>query len=100
MMMTSGYEGWPMVMMEAMPMGCCCISFDSFSAINDIIEDGYNGRVVPNNNIKKYAKYLSELMLDDNQRIMMSINAIESSKRFTLEKIGKQWHKLYEELTV
>lgn len=99
MMMTSGYEGWPMVMMEAMPMGCCCISFDSFGAINDIIEDGYNGCIVPNNNIKKYAKCLSELMLDDKKRITMGVNAIESSKRFTLEKIGEQWHKLFEEMT-
>ena len=99
MMLTSSYEGWPMVMMEAMPMGCCCISFDSFGAIYDMVDDGYNGRVVPNNNLQNYASCLSELMLDDEKRIMMGINAIESSKRFTIEKIGTRWHNLYESLT-
>ena len=99
MMLTSSYEGWPMVMMEAMPMGCCCISFDSFGAVFDMIDDGYNGRIVPNNNLKKYAIYLSELMLNDEKRIMMGTNAIESSKRFSIEKVGKRWHELYETLT-
>ena len=100
LMLTSSYEGWPMVMMEAMPMGCCCISFDSFGAVYDVIDDEYNGRIVPNNNLKKYAQYLSELMLDDEKRIMMGTNAIESSKRFTMEKVGKRWHELYEEMMV
>lgn len=98
-MLTSGYEGWPMVLMEAMPMGCCSISFDSFGAIYDIIEDGYNGKIVPNNDIHSYYKVLSEIMLDNSKRTEMSIHAIESSHRFTMEIIGKRWRELYSELS-
>lgn len=96
---TSGYEGWPMVLMEAMPMGCCCLSFDSYDAIHDIIEDGYDGRIIPNNDIKGYAKCLKELMSDEEKRITIGINAIESSHRFSMDIIGKRWHDLFEELT-
>ena len=95
---TSGYEGWPMVLMEAMPMGCCCLSFDSYDAIHDIIDDGYNGLIISDNDINGYAKCLSELMLNEEKRITMSINAIESSHRFSMENIGERWRNLFVEL--
>lgn len=99
MMLTSGYEGWPMVLMEAMPMGCCCLSFDSFGAINDIIIDGVNGRIIHENNLNEYASCLTELMLNDDKRIKMGINAIDSSQQFSMNNIGKLWKELYVELT-
>ena len=95
---TAGYEGWPMVLMEAMPMGCCCLSFDSYDAIHDIIKDGHNGRIIPNNDIKRYTKALMELMLDNEKRSEIGIHAIKSSCQFAMEKIGEQWHRLFEEL--
>jgi len=91
MMSTAAYEGWPMVMMEAMPMGCCCLGFDSYDAIHDIIEDGVNGRIIPNNDIKGYYQALSDLMQDENKRIAIGKSAIESSKRFSMDIIGKKW---------
>jgi glycosyltransferase involved in cell wall biosynthesis len=98
MISTAGYEGWPMVFMEAMPMGCCCLSFDSYDAIHSIIENGYNGRIIPDYDIKEYVNNLTELMLDNELRIKMGINAIDSSSRFTMEKIGAEWRALLEEL--
>lgn len=91
MMSTSAYEGWPMVMMEAMPMGCCCLGFDSYDAIHDIIEDGVNGRIIPDNDIKGYYQALSDLMQDENKRIAIGKSTIESSKRFSMDIIGKKW---------
>lgn len=91
MMSTAAYEGWPMVMMEAMPMGCCCLGFDSYDAIHDIIEDGVNGRIIPDNDIKGYYQALSDLMQDENKRIAIGKSAIESSKRFSMDIIGKKW---------
>lgn len=98
MMLTSGYEGWPMVLMEAMPMGCCCLAFDSFSAINDIIKDGINGHIIHDNNLTEYANCLTKLMLNDDKRIKMGINAINSSRQFSMDIIGKRWKDLYDEL--
>ena len=83
-----------MVLMEAMPMGCCCLAFDSYDAIHDIIEDNKNGKIIPNNNIKAYYNALSELMLNDEKRIAMMLSAIDSSKQFSMEVIGEKWRDL------
>ena len=92
---TSCVEGWPMSLMEAMPMGCCCFSFDSYDAVHDIIEDGYNGKIIPNDDLEAYVNCLTELMLDDSKRVVMGVNAIESSYRFIMDKIGEKWHELF-----
>ena len=98
MISTSAYEGWPMVLMEAMPMGCCCLAFNSYDAIHDIIKDGENGKIIPNNHIKDYYKTIAELMLDDEKRITMGKSAIESSKKFSMEIVGEKWRSLLSEM--
>ncbi len=83
-----------MVLVEAMPMGCCCLDFDSYNAIHDIIKDEENGKIIPDNNIKAYYQTLSELMLNDEKRTSMGGMAIESSKKFSMEIIGEKWRSL------
>lgn len=94
MISTSAYEGWPMVLMEALPMGCCCFAFDSYDAVHDIIKNGDNGRIIHDGDIKAYYRALTELMLNDEKRITMSKSAIESSKRFSMEIVGEKWRRL------
>lgn len=98
-LMTSSAEGWPMVLMEASQMGVPTIAFDSFGALHDIIEDGYNGRIVPNNNMSAFQNTLTELMLNDDLRRQMSFNAVEKSREFEIEKIIEKWENLFEEIT-
>ncbi|WP_297901581.1 glycosyltransferase [uncultured Parabacteroides sp.] len=43
---TSNYEGWPMVLVEAMQLGCVPVSYDTFEAVYDIIDDEKNGFIV------------------------------------------------------
>lgn len=51
----------------------------------------------PNNDTSMYIKQMKSLMTDDNLRKSMSANAIENSKRFSIEIIIKKWMKLIEE---
>lgn len=95
MISTSAYEGWPMVLMEAMPMGCCCFAFDSYDAVYDIIKNENNGRIIHNGDIKAYYQALAEIMLNDDKRIAMGKSAIESSKRFSMEIVGEKWRRLF-----
>lgn len=95
MMSTSSYEGWPMVMMEAMPMGCCVVAFDTYDAIRDIVEDGYNGFVVPDNAIKAYAECLTELMLNAEKRHAVGVHAMETCQRFSMDTIAGKWQSLF-----
>lgn len=55
-MMTSIWEGLPMTLIEAMHYGCVPIAFDSFAALYDLIDNGNNGFIIPNNDIDCFVK--------------------------------------------
>ena len=84
--------------MEASQMGLPMIAMNSFGAVYDIIEEGYNGKIVPNGDLDAFYKALVELMSDDIKRHEMAYNAVESSKRFETAKVAKQWEQLFDEL--
>lgn len=94
-LMTSSIEGWPMVLMEALQMGLPLIAFDSFGALHDIIQDGYNGKLIPNNDINSFYQYLSFLMLNDEKRLQMNFNALEASRNFEMDVFINKWVKLF-----
>ena len=95
--MTSAYEGFPMVLVEAAAFGCVPVAFDSFAAVHDIIADGENGRIVPAFDLDKYAETLAELMSDDALRERLAQNALHIAEKFSPEKIGAAWEKLLAE---
>lgn len=90
-------EGWGMVLVEAQMYGCVPIAFNSYSAISEIINDGKSGRLITAFNDIEYIKALIELMQNENLRINMAKNAIESVKKFDINTIGKQWITLFED---
>ncbi len=92
--MTSAYEGFPNVLVEAATFGCVPVAFDSFGAVHDIIADGENGRIVPAFDLDKYAETLAELMSDSALRERLAQNALHIAEKFSPEKIGAAWEKL------
>lgn len=98
LMSTSSYEGWPMIFMEAMPMGCCCLAFDSYDSVHDIFRDGHDGCIVAENDFQGYYERMASLMSDEEKRIQMGMNAIDSSARFSMEIIGNRWKELFEKV--
>lgn len=93
--MTSAYEGFGMVLTEAMSYGTVPLAFNSFANVSDIIDDGKNGLLVTPFSIDEYVEKLSELMRDSNIRREMSERAIEKSKMFSLERICQYWSNLF-----
>lgn len=93
--MTSWFEGWPMVLMEAMPMGVVPIAFNSFESLSDIISDKDNGIIIPDNNIEKYVAGLKWLMTHPNELQNMAINATKIADRYSLDKIMNQYDCLF-----
>lgn len=94
-LMTSSAEGWPMVLMEASQMGVATVALDSFGALHDIVEDGYNGCIVPNNDLTAFYHALVNIMLDDDKRLAMCKNAVQNCKKFEISKIVDKWQFLY-----
>lgn len=89
--MTSDYEGFPMVLTEAMQFGCVPIAYNSFEAIRDVIIDGKTGVLVKPFNAKKYVKKLCHIMCDDLYRTALSQAAFEYVKKFDVGKIVNEW---------
>ena len=96
--MTSAWETFGLVLVEAMNYGCVPVAFDSYAAARDIIDDGENGVLVPPMDCEKYAAALAELMRDPALRERLARAAFEKSKQLSVEKIGDKWLALFEEL--
>ncbi|WP_342995877.1 glycosyltransferase [Bacteroides xylanisolvens] len=91
LIMTSAFEGWPLVINEAMQNNCVPIVMYSFDSLPDIIADQENGFISPNNDIEVFADKLDRLMSDEMMWADMSTKAYISTARFIPENIIKQW---------
>lgn len=96
--MTSSYEGVPMVVLEAQKMGVVPIVMDSFPAIHDVVKDGYNGVLTPNNDITAFAESVHNLMKDDTLRNRLKANGEQSCQQFSMDNIVDKWETLFEQL--
>lgn len=92
--LTSNFEGFPMVIIEGMQYGCIPLTFQSYGAAYDVIDDGVNGCLIPAFDLKIYANRLSELMLEDEKRIKMSAAAIEKVRTFSVENVVDKWEEV------
>ena len=97
--LTSAYEGFGNVLVEAASFGCVPVAFESFAAVRDIISDGENGCLVPAFDLDAYAETLARLMSDDALRERLAENALaQIPEKFSPEKIGAQWEALFRKL--
>ena len=93
LVMSSHYEGFPMVMVEAMAHALPVVSFDYKCGPRDIIDHGTNGLIVPDGDIPALAAALLRLMTDDKLRKTMSENAKNIVNRYSEDKVMEQWVK-------
>jgi len=96
--MSSRFEGFGMVLIEAMECGLPCVSFDCPHGPADIITDAYNGFLVENGNHEALAEKIITLIENFELRSKMGVNAKESVKKFDADKIVKQWDNLFKSL--
>ena len=100
LVMSSNYEGFPMVMIEAMACGLPVVSFDFQCGPKDIIRHGVNGLLVKNGDIQGLADAMMKLMGDEALRKQMSLEARMVTETFSEEKVMGKWVSLFEGLAV
>ncbi|NDV47268.1 glycosyltransferase family 4 protein [Paludibacter sp. 221] len=96
--MSSRYEGLPMVLIEAMACGLPAISFDCEHGPREIIVNDMNGFLVPAFDINGLAEKIILLIENEEKRIEMSFNAYETVKTYNISAIMKQWDTLFHSL--
>ena len=89
--MTSLYEGWPMVLAEAMSYRCVPFVFDTFEAVHDIIINGNTGILVNPFNSNLMASYLDHLAGNDSEREQIAENAQQHINKFDVSIIAREW---------
>ena len=94
--MSSRYEGWGLVLVEAMSCGLPCVSFDCPYGPSDIIRDGEDGFLVENGNIQQLAEKMELLINNKELRERLGVQARLNAARFTSDNIMPQWTKLFE----
>lgn len=99
LLLTSDFEGFPLVLAECMSFGVIPVVYDSYSAVGDIIDNDKDGIVIPYQKegykAAETADLVGQLMSDDVKRENIALMAIEKSKMYSLENIYKEWLNVF-----
>lgn len=96
--LSSRFEGLPLVLMEAMAIGLAPVAFTCPCGPRDIIKDGENGLLCKNGNTDELADKICELIDNENLRKEIGQNAANSITSYSLDNIMHQWDALFQEI--
>jgi glycosyltransferase involved in cell wall biosynthesis len=95
----SRFEGFGLVIIEAMAYGVPVVTFDCENGPRNIITNNQEGILVKPFDVDAYADSLLRLIQDDQLRCQMGKRAHESSQRYLIEDIAQKWKDLFDEIT-
>lgn len=94
----SRFEGFGLVIVEAMAFGVPVVAFDCENGPRNIITNNQNGLLVKPFDVDEYAESLFRLIQDDQLRSQMGNCANKSSQRYSIENIAMEWKSLFDEV--
>lgn len=96
--MASRYEGFPMVLLEAMSKGLPIVAYDCLTGPRELVRDGVNGYLVADGDEETFAHTLLSLINDQTTQDGCSRNALAMAKEFHIKPIVHEWEALIDDL--
>lgn len=93
-LMTSRFEAFPMVLLEAKSCGLPVVAYDCPEGPREIIKNGYDGFLIEDGNAESMVEKLSLLMFNDKLRMEIGLNARNSVADYRDEEIKDKWNHL------
>ena len=92
--LSSRYEGFGLVLIEAMSQGCACIAADYNGRQKEIITNNQNGITIEPDNLEELSDALTKLLINNNFRENIAEKAIERSHFYDVKNITNKWEEL------
>ena len=102
LLLTSDFEGFPLMLAECMSFGVIPAVYNSYSAVCNIIDGDKDGIVLPYHKLgydaNEAAGMIAKIMTDDGKREQMALAAIKKRKEYCVEKIFCEWKRVFHSL--
>lgn len=92
--LASRYEGWGLVLTEAMSRGCAVIACDFNGRQSEIIRDGLTGLLCETQNVNELASKLKEVIMNEDLRRTLQKNASKDLNHLNISNISKKLEQL------
>jgi glycosyltransferase involved in cell wall biosynthesis len=92
--MSSRFEGFPLVLLEAMAAGLAVVSFDCPTGPGEILTDGTTGLLVPAEDVPALAAALDRMMVDEALRRRLAAAAPAAVLPYARQRVGRRWDEL------
>jgi glycosyltransferase involved in cell wall biosynthesis len=96
--LSSRFEGLPMVLLEAMTAGLPAVAFDCPTGPAEVIEHGTSGLLVPPEDIDAMAAGICDLIERPAERKAMGAAALKASERYSMSSVAEMWEQLFADL--
>jgi glycosyltransferase involved in cell wall biosynthesis len=96
--LSSRFESFGMVLIEAMSVGLPVVSFDCPRGPREVLTDGEDSVLVPAEDVPALAAAVNEMIDDPVRRQQLSAAALRTAERYSLESVGRLWEDLLRDI--
>lgn len=97
-MIPSAYEGIPHTIIDSQSYGCPTLAFNSYAALEHIVNDGKDALLAKPYDTVEMAKLCVDLAKNVKTLKEMQKSALQNAEEFSIEKVGKKWLDLFKDI--